>query len=103
MQRLRIAVAAGATALAFAARAELPPQYTRWADLQAIMSRDEIAHKLREPVERIEAQGGGAYRIQAGPCHLLVRVARKGQTQAGMPVAGPSVIGGVEVGEPVCE
>ncbi|HEV7251717.1 MAG TPA: hypothetical protein VGN97_01260 [Mesorhizobium sp.] len=74
-----------------AAVAELPPQYTRWADLQAITNRDEIAQKLRDPVERIEAQGSGTYRVQAGACHLLVRISREGQTQGGVPVAGPSV------------
>lgn len=83
--------------------AELPPQYTRWNDFGAITSQAEIAHRLGRPVDRIEALEDGTFRVQAGSCSLLVRISRRGQTRNGEPVAGPSVIDGLEIGEPRCK
>lgn len=104
MQTLKL-IASGIAVFGTApfARAELPPEYTRWNDLGAITGQVEIAHSLGQPVNRIEALEDGTFRVEAGNCFLIVEISRSAPTRNGEPVTGPSVISGLEIGEPRCE
>jgi hypothetical protein len=84
-----------------AARAELPPQYTSWADLRAVVNDGRLEEKLRGVVEGIEFVRLGIYKVRSGPCHVIATVSRRGQGDP--PIPGPSATVSIEVSERRCE
>jgi hypothetical protein len=102
---VRLTLGFGLAVLAYstAARAELPPQYTVWADFAAVTAQASIPQKLGV-VDRIERTGAGRYVVHSGKCFMEVVVTRAAaRGPGGTPVAGPSHISGVKVGERQCK
>ena len=68
------------------ARAELPPQFTTWADFAAVTSDTSIPHLLGV-VDRIERLEKGKFIVRGGACSVEVNVIRASATS---PMANPS-------------
>ena len=82
--------------------AELPPQYTVWADFGAITAEKSIPHVLGT-VDAIERTPGGKYVARAGNCFVEITVVRESPVgRDGRVIVGPSRIAGVVVGEKRC-
>lgn len=101
----RSIVAGLATALAIAglmspAAAELPPQYTVWADFAAVVGQSSIPQQLGV-VDSIERTSDGQYIVRAGACFVTVTVIRKFSEKKFF--VGPSHIARVEVSEKHCK
>ena len=83
-------------------RAELPPQYTTWADFGAVASQASIPNIIGV-VERIERADSGRYIVRGGGCFVEVTVKREPpRGPNGEPMAGGSRIVDVKVGERRC-
>ena len=83
-------------------RAELPPQYTTWADFGAVASQVSIPNIIGV-VERIERADSSRYIVRGGGCFVEVSVKREPpRGPNGEPMAGASRIVDVEVGERRC-
>jgi len=88
--------------LAAPALAELPPQYTVWADFGAITAEKSIPHVLGT-VDAIERRPGGEYIARSGNCFVAITVVRESPAKRnGQIVVGPSRIARVVVGEKRC-
>ena len=84
------------------ARAELPPQYTAWAEYAVVAVQTAIPKTLGV-VDRIERTGPGRFIARAGSCYVEISITRKPAAgPKGEPVAGPSQITGATVGEKKC-
>lgn len=69
------AAAAGAAWIASPARAALPPQYQRLAEMQAVLENDRVADALGGAlVSRVEYIRRDLYRVTAGSCHIDVAI-----------------------------
>jgi hypothetical protein len=89
--------------LAQPAFAELPPQFTTWADFAAITAQDSIPHVLGV-VDSIERMPDGKYIARAGACFVEVTVVRKPAVGPdGQVIIGPSRIARVDVGKKRCK
>ena len=94
-----LALAAGGN---LPARAELPPQFTSWADFAAVTSDTSILHLLGV-VDRIERLENGKFIVRGGACSVEVNVIRASATSPdGKPIAGPSRITRVEISGKRC-
>jgi len=88
--------------LAVPAFAELPPQFTVWADFGAITAEKSIPHVLGT-VDAIERTPGGKYIARAGNCFVEITVVRVSPAKRnGQIIVGPSRIARVIVGEKHC-
>ena len=88
--------------LAAPAFAELPPQFTVWADFGAITAEKSIPHVLGT-VDAIERAPGGKYIARAGNCFVEITIVRESPAKRnGQIVVGPSRIARVIVGEKRC-
>ncbi len=82
--------------------AELAPQYTTWQDFAAVTSQSAIPGLLGV-VDVVERTGGGSYIVRAGKCSIAAKVIREGaKGPVGQPIAGPSRVARVEVGDKHC-
>jgi hypothetical protein len=89
--------------LAQPAFAELPPQFTTWADFAAITAQDSIPHVLGV-VDSIERTEEGKYVVHAGDCFVEVNVERAPAVGPdGHVLIGPSRIARVDVGKKRCK
>jgi hypothetical protein len=94
-----LALAAGGS---LPARAELPPQFTSWADFAAVTSDTSIPHLLGV-VDRIDRVQSGKFIVRSGACSVEVNVIRAAATSPdGKPIAGPSRITRVEISGKRC-
>ncbi len=94
-----VAVLGIAGLLASPAAAELPPRYTVWADLGAVVQQSSIPQILGA-VDSIERAPNGTYIVRAGSCSVTVTVVRKFSGKKYF--VGPSHIARVEVGPKHC-
>jgi hypothetical protein len=98
-----VSLAALGVLLAQPAFAELPPQFTTWADFAAITAQESIPHILGvvDSIERIEE---GEYVVHAGDCFVEVNIVRKPAVGPdGQVLIGPSRIVRVDVGKKRCK
>ena len=96
LPRFMAALAIAALSIA-RARAELPPQYTRWADFAAVIGQSAIPHLLGT-VDRIERTPDGKFIVRAGACFVEVTVIREPpKSPDGKIIVGPSRIARVDV------
>jgi hypothetical protein len=81
----------------------LPPQYTVWAEFGAVVAQSSLP-QLLGVVDRVERVGAGRYVVRGGSCYVEISITRAAaRGPAGQPVAGPSTISEVKVGEKRCE
>jgi hypothetical protein len=89
--------------LATPAAAELPPQYTTWADFAAVTAQDSIPQVLGV-VDSIERTPEGKFIARGGDCLVEVTVVRKPAVGPnGKVIVGPSLIDRVDVGKKRCK
>ena len=102
MPWIRWAVIGSLATAAIPARAELPPQFTTWADFAAVTAQSSIPYTLGI-VERIERTAAGTFIVRGGGCYVEVTVIRESaKGPNGEPLVGGSHIAKVEVGEKRC-
>lgn len=108
VSKIQSATTAAAALLLVALRAapalaELPPQYTTWAEYSAVAALSEIPH-LIGVVERIERAGPGKYMLRGERCRVEVSIERRAPVSpGGATMVGGSSIVGIKVGEPRCD
>ncbi len=77
MRNLPHLVALGAAFLAaLPAKAALPPNYQRLAELRAVLAHPGVAaaFDMDQPIDRIEHVRRDLYRVTAGRCHVDVAI-----------------------------
>jgi hypothetical protein len=98
-----VLVATSIFLLAPPALAELPPQFTTWADFAAVTAQRSIPYVLGT-VDAIERTPDGKYIVRAGSCFVEATVVREsGVAPDGKIVVGPTRIVRVSVGEKRCK
>jgi hypothetical protein len=86
------------------AAAELPPQYTVWADFGAVAGNTSIP-QLLGVVDSIERAPDGTYIVRSGTCSVTATVVRASARSfpSGRVMPGPSHIVRVELGPKHCK
>ena len=86
------------------AAAELPPQYTVWADFGAVAAETSIP-QLLGVVDGIERAPDGTYIVRSGACSVTATVVRASLHSflSGRTMPGPSYIERVELGPKHCQ
>ena len=98
-----VAAVLGAIVATVPAIAELPPQFTTWADFAAVVGQSSIPYALGT-VDRIERTPNGKYIVHAGVCFVEVTVTRAPAVSPdGKVMPGPSHIVRVDVGPKQCD